>query len=626
MQVSWPTAEVKNKKQLEALCALLSKAPLFSLDTETGGEKGESLDTRLSIIQVGIPKYKKSGEIDPNRGKVFVVDALALKAEADAASLKNRDGVVINPLAPLKKILEASETEEGLASEKLIHFAQFEQAQFRKYGIEISGVKDTLKLAKALRPELESVALAACSVEFLGMSLSKEEQTSDWLVRPLSESQFNYAALDAQILFTLYAKLKKLEEGAAPRKNASPEELIEDMRDALLDSLRVLRNDDVGNRYMTSLVRSQKLKEALKEALSARIPPGEREYAPEEPFSYGSASIKCPDLRELNVGKFEAKLPVVAEEISSYYTATKKDVTEALLAEVKDAAKAESAVKQIFRLSKWTSPSLKVKFDFRGEYGDGKSIVAAANEGLISGSHINSSTFKSLETQAKRVRPDLIEFSPEALAKEILNEDISLPADPQSAAQMKKHGQRVDQALEALETKLKRMNDEAFAPIIDDPDSILRELVVEAKKRSDILRDAGVGDKFGPSQFKMERAGEELSRLLAPNLGDKAGRFEYPSPAGVAALSRRAMPQIDVDYFREEYPEAARRVLAPTKTRITEALRDRGVDSSSIAAIFKEIEDEAGKGDPRFSCYPKYKLLYVPHSESDSPMEQDPEA
>lgn len=621
MEVSWPTTEIKTKKQLENLCAALMKEPLFSLDTETGGEKGESLDTRLSIIQIGIPKYKKSGEVDPERGKVFVIDALALKAEADAQSLRNRDGMVLNPLAPLKNVLESAETEAGQKSEKLIHFSQFEQAQFRKYGIEITGVKDTLKIAKALRPELESAALAACSVEFLGKSLSKEEQTSDWLIRPLSESQFKYAALDAQILFTLYAKLQKIERAVEPRKSASPEELIEDMRGAVMDSLRLVRGE-VGNSYMTSLMRSQKLKEALKESLSLRIPPGEVEFVPDEPYAYGSASIKCPDAKELNVGKFEAKLPAIAEELKPFYSATKKDVTEALLAELKDSAKADAAAKRIFNLSKWASPSLKMKFDFSEEYGAGKALVMAAAEGLISGPRINSVMFKNLETLAKKARPDLIEFSPEALALEVLNEDISLPAEPLSSARLKKHGQRVDAVLGEVEKRLREMNAEANGPVVDEPNLILREMIFEAKKRSDILRNAGIGDKYGPCQYRIELAGERLVEMLAPNLGENSGRFEYPAPAGTAALSRRAMPQMDLDYFRATFPDAARQVLAPTKTRIVEALKSKGIDSTSIEEIFKEIEDDAGKGDPRFSCYPKFKLLYVPHSDADSASEE----
>lgn len=41
----------------------------------------------------------------------------------------------------------------------------------------------------------------------LGIALDKNEQTSDWAQRPLSDEQLRYAALDAEVLLALAVRL-----------------------------------------------------------------------------------------------------------------------------------------------------------------------------------------------------------------------------------------------------------------------------------------------------------------------------------------------------------------------------------------------------------------------------------
>jgi ATP-dependent helicase Lhr and Lhr-like helicase len=42
------------------------------------------------------------------------------------------------------------------------------------------------------------------------VELDKREQTGDWTRRPLTESQVNYAALDAEVLLRLFAHFEEV--------------------------------------------------------------------------------------------------------------------------------------------------------------------------------------------------------------------------------------------------------------------------------------------------------------------------------------------------------------------------------------------------------------------------------
>lgn len=624
MRVSWPTTEIKTKKGLEKLALQLAKEKIFSLDTETGGEKGESIDTRLSIIQIGIPNYNRQGKVDPSNGKVFVVDVLALKEEAEKETKRRNDGQVVNPLAPLKAVLESETNSNGEPSEKLIHFSQFERGQFKKYDINIAGVVDTLKLAKALRPELESVALAACSVEFLGMCLSKDEQTSNWLIRPLTKSQFDYAALDAQILFSLYARLDEIKDKHSVPENASPEELTDIMRESMLDSLRLMRKDGAGNVYQQSLIRSKQLKEALEVSIRQLIPNGEEEFVPEEPFQYGSARVKKYDDSKIVTARLESLLPDIAQELKDEYSATQKSVKAALKKAGILGPDEDSAIQAIFSETTWSSPKLKAVFEFHSEYGTTRPIVSAlTSDGELKGAKLTTERVANIVNSALEVRPDLLVASFEAVAREMLDIDVSLPSTPLTGTERTKWVKLVDNVATQLEGKIAQMQEYISAPIPNDPNLILRELIVEAGKRFALLRETGLGDYYGPAQYKANIASERLVEILGPNLTGDNNKYEYSTTAADLVLTRRSSKAIDLDYFRGTYPDVAKEVLAPGKGKIQEAMDRRNIDRATQKQIFADIQEVVGQTSPRFSYNPKFKLLYVPAGHGPEPTEDN---
>ena len=54
--------------------------------------------------------------------------------------------------------------------------------------------------------EAQPPGLAQCASKFSSKTLSKEQQRSDWSVRPLSDKQLEYAALDAAVLLAIVAE------------------------------------------------------------------------------------------------------------------------------------------------------------------------------------------------------------------------------------------------------------------------------------------------------------------------------------------------------------------------------------------------------------------------------------
>lgn len=120
------------------------------------------------------------------------------------------DGLAVGDLEPLRPLLASRDVL------KVIHNAHFERRVLGELGLDVHGVYDTLDASRKLRGmkvrdghRLESV----CKRE-LGVTLSKNEQVSDWTRRPLTRHQIEYAAIDAEILLTLREALL---EDAPPR-------------------------------------------------------------------------------------------------------------------------------------------------------------------------------------------------------------------------------------------------------------------------------------------------------------------------------------------------------------------------------------------------------------------------
>ena len=168
--MSWEL--VTEQQQLAERIREWTGADILALDTEF--IRVDTFNPRVALVQVNA------------RDRVSLVDPLAVdigelgRILADPERLKifhacGEDIEIFNLLFPTQPITRIFDTQTGLA--------------FLGYGAQIGYQK----------------ALQEC----LGIAISKAETRSDWLMRPLSPEQLQYAALDVQYLPALYAFLRE---------------------------------------------------------------------------------------------------------------------------------------------------------------------------------------------------------------------------------------------------------------------------------------------------------------------------------------------------------------------------------------------------------------------------------
>jgi ribonuclease D len=91
---------------------------------------------------------------------------------------------------------------------KLFHFARFDVAIFRQYlGVDTKPIYCTKIASKLVRTYTDKHGLKDLVRELLNVDLSKEQQSSDWGAKELTEKQLAYAANDVAHLHQLKTAL-----------------------------------------------------------------------------------------------------------------------------------------------------------------------------------------------------------------------------------------------------------------------------------------------------------------------------------------------------------------------------------------------------------------------------------
>ncbi len=91
---------------------------------------------------------------------------------------------------------------------KLFHYARFDIAMFRRWlGVDCKPIYCTKIASKLVRTYTDRHGLKDLVREILGVDISKEQQSSDWGARDLTEKQLAYAAGDVAYLHQLKTAL-----------------------------------------------------------------------------------------------------------------------------------------------------------------------------------------------------------------------------------------------------------------------------------------------------------------------------------------------------------------------------------------------------------------------------------
>ena len=96
---------------------------------------------------------------------------------------------------------------------KIFHFARFDIAVLQKYlGVATAPLYCTKIVSKLVRTYTDRHGLKDLAGELLGIEISKQQQSSDWGAKELSQQQLAYAASDVLHLHALKEKLDAMLE------------------------------------------------------------------------------------------------------------------------------------------------------------------------------------------------------------------------------------------------------------------------------------------------------------------------------------------------------------------------------------------------------------------------------
>lgn len=141
--------------------------------------------------------------LDPHRDRLCLVQLSAGDGDAHLVKFKQGDYAAPN----LKSLLADPDVT------KIFHFARFDVAVMKKYlGVDTTPVYCTKIASKLVRTYTDRHGLKDLCRELGGVSLDKQQQSSDWGAEEISNAQISYAASDVLYLHTLKEKLDQMLE------------------------------------------------------------------------------------------------------------------------------------------------------------------------------------------------------------------------------------------------------------------------------------------------------------------------------------------------------------------------------------------------------------------------------
>ncbi len=140
-----------------------------------------------------------------NRDRLCLIQLSTGDGNAHLVQISKKSLEKENNFPNLKKIFKNPN------STKLFHFARFDIAVIEKNICKLNGPLYCTKIASKLSRTFGAKhGLADLCKDFLNLELDKQNQTSDWGLENLSESQLKYAASDVLYLHQIKNKLDQL--------------------------------------------------------------------------------------------------------------------------------------------------------------------------------------------------------------------------------------------------------------------------------------------------------------------------------------------------------------------------------------------------------------------------------
>ncbi|WP_068085206.1 ribonuclease D [Polycladidibacter stylochi] len=137
--------------------------------------------------------------LNPHRDRLCVVQLSSGDGSADVVQIERGQTTAPN----LKALFEDTK------KPKIFHFARFDVAVLKNYlGIEVRPVFCTKIASKLVRTYTDRHGLKDICRELLSVDLSKQQQSSDWAAKKLSDAQLAYAASDVLHLHQLKERLE----------------------------------------------------------------------------------------------------------------------------------------------------------------------------------------------------------------------------------------------------------------------------------------------------------------------------------------------------------------------------------------------------------------------------------
>ena len=138
--------------------------------------------------------------LNPHRDRLCVVQLSPGDGTADVVQIARGQTAAPN----IQALLADS------AITKIFHYGRFDLAVlYRAFGVMAAPVFCTKIASKLTRTYTDRHGLKDVTGELLGISLSKQQQSSDWAADELSEAQLDYAASDVLYLHRLREELIK---------------------------------------------------------------------------------------------------------------------------------------------------------------------------------------------------------------------------------------------------------------------------------------------------------------------------------------------------------------------------------------------------------------------------------